>query len=202
MVTEVLASSLATFPYLFVTGRRKSWSTLGMALADHDPDALSPLCPWTSTGTSAGRFGQPVILRGLQEVVERDAITRGWFGSYPLEEFDPEEVFRGLGAAVSSRFRRPNLAYRFFRVDTPFSAHVTFVMITGDDLEGPSLLSTGSACRQNRRSSWLKSLLEAVQGRHYVRFLMGQMTDSPPLRPLPPRSFKERMRHEHPHRTQ
>jgi len=50
------------------------------------------------------------------------------------------------------------------------SSHATIVTLSGDDHEG-FCFSAGSACRATRRESWLKSLLEAVQGRHYVRFL-------------------------------
>jgi ribosomal protein S12 methylthiotransferase accessory factor YcaO len=65
---------------------------------------------------------------------------------------------------------RPNLRYRFYRIATPFSAHVTVVTLEGEDREG-YCLSVGAACRETRAASWEKAILEAVQGRHYVRFL-------------------------------
>jgi ribosomal protein S12 methylthiotransferase accessory factor len=128
------------------------------------------LCPLVSSGLVCGRWGQPVLLRGLQEAVERDAVVGASWGRYPLEEHDPEAVFAGLGAELAGRLRRPNLRYRFFRIDTPFSGHVTAVTLAGEDREG-YLFSVGAACREERSASWLKSLLEAVQGRHYVRRL-------------------------------
>jgi hypothetical protein len=45
----------------------------------------------------------------------------------------------------------------------------------------------GSACRQTRRESWLKAVLEAVQGRHYVRYLRREH----PRRSGPPLDFAD-----------
>ena len=128
------------------------------------------LAPTISTGLSAGRPGDPVLLRGAQEVIERDALVGAWWGRYPLEEFDPARVWRSLPADVGPRVLRPNLRWRFFRIDTPSSAHVTIATLSGDDHEG-FCFSAGSACRSTRRESWSKSILEAVQGRHYARYL-------------------------------
>ena len=44
--------------------------------------------PSTSTGLGCGRLGQPVLLRGLQEVIERDALMGAWWGRYPLWEWE------------------------------------------------------------------------------------------------------------------
>lgn len=128
------------------------------------------LGPGLSTGLSCGRMGDPVLLRGLQEVIERDAIIGAWWGSYPLEEWEANQVFSLLEPSLSEKLLRPNLRYRFYRVQAEYSGHVTIVTVEGDDREG-WLFSVGSACRETRRQSWLKSILEAVQGRHYVRIL-------------------------------
>lgn len=127
-------------------------------------------CPATSTGLAAGTSGQPVALRALQEVIERDAVLGAWWGAYPVEEFSQETAW---GAEESLRLRRPNLHWRFFRIQSPFSEHVTMVTLEGEDREG-FCHSIGSSCRESRRASWIKASLEAVQGRHYVRRLRQQ----------------------------
>lgn len=127
-------------------------------------------CPATSTGLAAGTAGQPVVLRALQEVIERDALLGGWWGSYPVEEFPQEAAW---GAEETLRLQRPNLGWRFFRIQSPFSHHVTMVTVAGEDREG-FCHSIGSACRESRGASWIKATLEAVQGRHYVRHLRQQ----------------------------
>jgi ribosomal protein S12 methylthiotransferase accessory factor YcaO len=139
------------------------------------PGRDARLCPLVSSGLACGRWGQPVLLRGLQEAIERDAVVGASWGSYPLAECDAAKAFAMLGPDVPARLKRPNLHYRFFRVATPYSAHVTVVMLEGED-HGGYLFSVGSACRETRTTSWAKAALEAVQGRHYVRYLKGRHT--------------------------
>jgi ribosomal protein S12 methylthiotransferase accessory factor len=127
--------------------------------------------PAISTGLSCGRSGDPVLLRGLQEVIERDAVVGAWWDRYPLEEYAADDVFGQLPPSLPPRLRRPNLRYRCYRVATPFSAQVTLATVEGEDREG-WCFSIGSACRETRAASWEKALLEAVQGRHYVRYLL------------------------------
>ena len=129
--------------------------------------------PAISTGLSCGREGDPVLLRGLQEVIERDALVGAWWGQYPLEEDKAATVFAALEGELAERLQRPNLRYRCYRIGSPFSQHVTVTTLEGEDAEG-FCFSAGSACRETLPASWSKSLLEAVQGRHYVRFLKAQ----------------------------
>jgi ribosomal protein S12 methylthiotransferase accessory factor len=156
------------------------------------PGAAHAIGPSTSTGLSCGRFGQPVLLRGVQEVIERDALMGAWWGRYPLEEWEQGRVLSTLDPSMPGRLLRPNLRYRFYRVDSPYSAHVTIVTLEGEDHEG-SCFSAGSACRETRPASWLKSILEAVQGRHYVRELKALRRDqgTDPAERQPPTSFAE-----------
>src|SRR4029077_18542800 len=104
------------------------------------------------------------------EAIERDAILGAWWDRYPVEEWPASSVFDSLDHALAKRLLRPNLRYRFYRVDSPFSSHVTMVSLEGEDHEG-YCFSIGSACRESRVASWNKAILEAVQGRHYVRAL-------------------------------
>ncbi|MBI3267602.1 MAG: YcaO-like family protein [Planctomycetes bacterium] len=155
----------------------------GRAGAEHG------LAPSISTGLSCGRWGDPVLLRGLQEVVERDALVGAWWGAHALEEWPAERVFFLLGEDTAHRVRRPHLGYRFYRVRTPFTAHATIATVEGEDREG-FLFSTGAACRETRAESFRKALLEALQGWHYVRFLKGRRGADPPA-DEPPRDFSE-----------
>jgi thiazole/oxazole-forming peptide maturase SagD family component len=152
------------------------------------PGERQRLLPGLSTGLSCGRLGDPVLLRGLQEVIERDALVGMWWGRYALEEHDAGQVFAALGGDVAPRLRRPNLRYRCYCLASPFSSHVTLVTLEGPDREG-FCFSAGSACRETRAASWRKALLEAVQGRQYVRYLKGDRAASPPAGP--PADFAE-----------
>jgi ribosomal protein S12 methylthiotransferase accessory factor len=147
-------------------------------------------CPGYSTGLAAGRGGDAALLRALQEVIERDAAMGAWWSRYPLEEFPAADIFEQLGNPVPGRSVRPNLTYRFLRIGTPFSAHVTMVTLEGEDREG-YCFSIGSSCRETRRDSWLKSLLEAIHGRHYVRYLKSQVAAGTMKLGKWPRTFAE-----------
>jgi ribosomal protein S12 methylthiotransferase accessory factor len=154
------------------------WVPEELAYLSLPPDHRARLCPLVSSGMACGRWGQPVLLRGLQEVIERDAVVGAAWDRYPLEEHDSGHVFAGLDPALPPRLRRPNLRYRFYRIGTPLSEHVTAITLEGEDREGYSF-SVGAACRETRAASWLKSLLEAVQGRHYVRYLKARLPREP-----------------------
>lgn len=123
-----------------------------------------------STGLSCSETSDKAILRGTQEVIERDGLMGGWWRRYPVEEYSKSQVVDLIGARRWNHLDRPNLTWRFYRVVSPFSSHITMVSVAGEDEEG-FVFSVGSACRETRRESWLKSLLEAVQGRHCVRQL-------------------------------
>jgi thiazole/oxazole-forming peptide maturase SagD family component len=147
------------------------WVPVEMVFLEPPECGGHTLAPALSTGLAAGRHGDPVLLRGLQEVIERDAVVGAWWGAYPLAEEDPERIFAQLGQDRAERLRRPNLRWRCYRIGSPFSAHVTLVTLTGAD-DADELFSIGSACRETQTASWDKAILEAVQGRHYVRHLL------------------------------
>src|SRR5579883_1998553 len=146
------------------------WVPEDLAFLGARGGARHRFAPTTSSGLACGTLGQPIVLRGLEELIERDGVLGAWWGRYELEEHETSTVLALVGEAVprlAERILRPNLEYRFFRVATPFSAHVTLVTLGGEDHEG-WVWSTGSACRETRGASWAKSLLEAIQGRHHV----------------------------------
>jgi thiazole/oxazole-forming peptide maturase SagD family component len=134
------------------------------------------ICPGLSTGLACGRVGDPILLRGLVEVIERDAVVGALWGSYELQEFNITDVLDGLRPDARQRVLRPNLTYRCFRIVSPFSDHVMIVTLTGEDREG-FCFSIGTACRETAAASWNKALLEAIHDRHYVRFLKQQIAD-------------------------
>lgn len=146
-----------------------------------------PLAPAISTGMSSGQANTSVVLRGLQEVIERDALVGAWWGRYPLVEHETDKVIGCLAPGAADRLLRPNLCYRCYRVQTPFSAHVAIVTLEGQDREG-WCFSVGSACPESCRAAWDKAFLEAVQGRHYVRYLSANARAQRDVRPT---SFAE-----------
>lgn len=147
------------------------WVPAELAFLDLRPGTGPRFGPTISTGWSAHSAPQTAMERGLQEVVERDAMIGAWWGRYDVVEHAHDDILAGLPGWVRPRVERPNLRYRWYHIDTPISRHTTAVTVSGDDHEG-FCFSIGSACRDTREASWMKSLLEAIQGRHYVRYLI------------------------------
>src|SRR5262249_11949438 len=98
-----------------------------LAFMDLRPGARHRFAPAISTGWSAHRSLCLAVLRGVQEVIERDALMGGWWGCYPIE---------ALPFAPPPGLARPNLTYRAYRIASPFSAHVAMVTVEGEDREG------------------------------------------------------------------
>ena len=142
--------------------------------------------PVISTGWSAHQCPQLALLRGVQEVIERDALMGAWWGRYGVERVTESELFAAHDQ-LKERLCRPNLRYAAYRIDSPFAAHVTMATVEGADREG-FCFSIGSSCRETRAESLTKSLIEAVQGRHYVRYLLA---NAPPPNIEQPRTFAE-----------
>jgi len=164
-----------------VTDGEPVWVPEELAFMDLRPGARHRFTPAISTGWSAHRTIERAVLRGVQEVIERDALIGGWWGAYPIEAhaFD-------VGPALA----RPNLTYRAYRIASPFSDHVTMVTVEGEDHEG-FCFSIGSACRETRAQSLDKAALEAVQGRHYVRYLRRELAARGVRSLRVPRDFAE-----------
>jgi ribosomal protein S12 methylthiotransferase accessory factor len=126
--------------------------------------------PTISTGWAAHATPQAAVAAAVHELVERDALVGAWWGRYPLHEL----ATHALPPELAERIARPNLRWRWFRIVTPLSPHVTLATLEGEDREG-YVFSIGSACRGDRGSSLEKATLEAVQGRHYVRHLLATL---------------------------
>jgi len=147
-------------------------------------------CPGLSTGFSCGRPGDPVLLRGLQEIIERDALVGAWWGRYALTECPPAELWAALDAELVRRVQRPNLDYHFYKIDSPFHPQVTLCTVAGEN-RGGFCFALGSACRTGERASYTKSLLEAIQSLVYARSLKEEVRLGQRQPPLVPKDFAD-----------
>lgn len=159
-----------------ITGQ-PHWVPADLAFMDLRPGTVPRFAPAVSTGWSAHCQADLALLRGTQEVIERDAMVGAWWGIYAMREHRPAAVMATLPPWLPARVERGNLRYRFYHIESPYSAHVTMVTMMGDDREG-GCFSIGSACRESRAESWQKALLEAIQGRHYVRYWKPRMAET------------------------
>lgn len=159
-----------------------AWCPAEHVFLDLPPGEDHVLAPGISTGLVAGPRRAPLVLWGLHEVLERDAVVGAWWDAYPLTRLDPVACFHALGAARAARLQRPNLEYRFFHVTSPYTRGAAMVLLEGADLEGP-VVSVGAACRPTLVEALEKAALEAVQGRVYARQL-SRIRPALPVAPL------------------
>lgn len=145
------------------------WVPDELVFLDFPGRAQHLLAPGLSTGLSAGLAEFPLVLRGLQEVLERDAVVGAWWGRYALEEYAPDAVWRHFDRQQQQAVQRPNLEYRFYRIHSPYTAHAGLVSLTGED-RGGWCVTVGAACRESLGPMWQKALLEAIHCRYFVRY--------------------------------
>lgn len=148
-----------------------------------------PHAPGLSTGLCCGPPGDALLLSGLQEVIERDALMGAWWGRYALEEWPAAQLI-GADPLLAERLLRPNLDYRCYRVASPYSAQVLLCTVAGETYGG-FCFSAGSACRATRTKSLRKALLEAMQGFHYARFLKEEIRTGRRRPVSPPMDFAD-----------
>lgn len=148
------------------------WVPAELVVMDLRPTAPpSRFGPAISTGWAAHATLAAATEAAVREVIERDAVVGAWWGHYAIVELAEPTVRAQIGDAKWSRLARPNLRWRWYRVISPYSDHVTLATVAGEDTAG-FVFAVGSACRLDRTASLEKAALEAVQGRHYVRYLL------------------------------
>ncbi len=125
-------------------------------------DDSSLIGPATSTGIACARSPIEATLKGLCEVIERDAFIIRWRGSLPCAriEIDPSSP---IHAIYKARFDRPGLEYSIFEttLDLPFHS---FFGVLKDTRHSPTRILVGGACHPDPAQGVLKTLIELAQG--------------------------------------
>lgn len=117
----------------------------------------------TSSGIAAGTSPYKALLRGLQEIIERDALMITWLHSIPGRQIKMEEKYckevRIKGGSVICIDATPN--YSPF----PVALVAGFLPVRGNPR-----FSLGCACRENWDEAVEKAYLEWVQGVIFAGF--------------------------------
>lgn len=125
-----------------------------------------PLLPSTSTGLAAAREPLAAILRALEEVLERDALTVTWLASLGGREVP---LPRALVDPVVSRGGEV-VAFDITQVWNPQPVVIVLGQLPARGLRRYAM---GAACRRTRSAALDKAWLEWLQGvsfaGHYVR---------------------------------
>jgi ribosomal protein S12 methylthiotransferase accessory factor len=120
-----------------------------------------------STGLACDISPVGAALRGLYEVVERDAIMIMWLGRLPVPEVDLE-LLPSLGEIFERVFRPSRLEFRVSDITTDLGIPVAFAMAIDRSNAGVAL-TAGAAASLQPEHAVLKALVEAAQGRLWLR---------------------------------
>jgi ribosomal protein S12 methylthiotransferase accessory factor len=144
-----------------------------------------------STGAACGRSRPEAMLKGLCEVVERDAYIIMWRNRLPRPrvKIDPRSNIYNL---FNEKFARPGLEYILVYTTLDLSLP-SFFGILIDRRRNPPSLIVGGAASLNPDAAVLKTLLELVQGLKWMDSFEGQ---SFPVEPefQNIRSFQDRVK--------
>lgn len=127
-----------------------------------------PLCDVISTGAACASSMEEAILRGIYEVVERDALMIMWFNkiSCPLIQMDSNDEINQI---FKTRFCRGNLKYYVVNMTLDIPIPAIFVLIV--DKNDGTAVSCGAASNLNIEKAILKALIESVQTRLWLKAL-------------------------------
>ncbi len=133
------------------------------------------ICAKVSTGAACGLSLSDAIVRGICEVVERDAIMVMWLNRHPCPriEIDTDDSFASL---LQRRFRSDHFPFTLFWITNDIPIH-TCLAIVSDSNGGQNRLFAGSAAHLDPQVAIIKALLEA----HQIRYWFGLDLRNSPL---------------------
>jgi ribosomal protein S12 methylthiotransferase accessory factor len=118
--------------------------------------------PATSTGLACARSVLEATIKGLCEVIERDAFIIRWRGMLPCARIDIDPA-SAIFATFSEKFVRPGLEYSIFETSLDLPYH-SFLGVLRDRRHNPSRILVGGACHPDPNQAVLKTLIELAQG--------------------------------------
>jgi len=140
----------------------------------HSPDEMPPCFYSTSSGCAVATSVEEALLKGILESIERDAVMIRWYARLPppLLDLDPTDL---LGP--SGWLRKQGLEIRLH--DLAINGDVPVVGATVVERTGRScFFILSAACALDVRVAARKALIEAGQGRPFVKLLVATMESS------------------------
>lgn len=129
----------------------------------------------TSTGLACGNTLEEAILSGIGEAVERDSVTSAWLTRLPLPHVEVDAAST-LYKVFRQTFDLPGLRYYICDATSDLGIPVFFVLLVGDSNYG-RMVNAGCCANLSPHYAAMKSLVEAAQGRPYLRFAFQQEPD-------------------------
>lgn len=126
----------------------------------------------TSTGLACGGTLEEAILSGISEAVERDGVTSMWLTRMRVPHVEIDEA-SALHSIYKKAFALAGLRYYICDATTDLGLPVFFALLVGDSNYG-RMVNAGCQAALSPSAAILKSLVEASQGRPYLRYAFQQ----------------------------
>jgi ribosomal protein S12 methylthiotransferase accessory factor len=125
--------------------------------------------PSITTGQAAAATYRDGVLRGIYEIVERDAFMITWLNRLPVPQIDIESSPR-VAKIFHAKLARPNLHYTLHRLATEFGIPSILCVLIDTHCD-PPMVCTGGASHLDPEMAAIKALVEAVQTREWARYM-------------------------------
>ena len=125
--------------------------------------------PGITTGQASAFNYMEAALRGVYEIVERDAFMITWSARLTVPRINIGSSPK-LAKTFEERFSRPNLRYSFHSLATDTGIPSILCIVVDDDRD-PPMICTGGASHADAEKAALKALVEAVQTREWAKYM-------------------------------
>ena len=140
-----------------------------------------PITYNTSNGCAASLSYEGALLNAIYEVIERDAVMITWYSGLSPPRLDIGGCSM-LHDLRSARLERGTIEYVPFYITLDIDIPIVLCLMVDRGGRDPVVM-TGGACRLSPQDAAFKALLEAGQGRSYVKFLKIVMPDVSTINP-------------------
>lgn len=125
--------------------------------------------PAVSSGLACAQSYDEALLKGICEVVERDAFMITWLDRLPMPQVNFES-HPELHRLYHDRLKRNGLSYTLINMTTDIDIP-SFLCILVDDMRSPAMICVGGAANLNPVHAASKAMMEAVQTREWAKYL-------------------------------
>ncbi len=132
---------------------------VSMAPLPQGTDEFAPVA--NSNGMAAGAQLKSAVLRGICELIERDAFLINWMNRLPAPELRYPDNY-GLAGRIRSHYARFGVEIRVFDITTDLPAYVMMAVAVDRSGRGPAAL-VGLGCDVDPGATLLRCLFEICQ---------------------------------------
>jgi ribosomal protein S12 methylthiotransferase accessory factor len=124
------------------------------------------LCNPISTGAACGVSYADAVVRGIYEVVERDAFMIMWLNQHPCPRLRISPASK-LGRLLQSHFKTTNLSHEFIWMTNDLAIHACMAILLEGE-RGARRAYVGLAAHLDPQQAAQKALMEAYEVRLYL----------------------------------